>query len=193
MKASRDGGTEKMGMVGWPIVYPFQRCVTDGGMEKMGIAGRLTVDGFKQFSTDVGMENREIVGWLTVDGFERSLRVGDRELFGCFEIGGRPLRDRDTELNSRLEITGRASTSNGILLFNRLCPRRANFKPHRFPKSFEDSGSGVQSGLPFRAVDSGVGEGLWDNSVSATVLPVVGISITLSSSLWCPGVGALSI
>jgi hypothetical protein len=49
-----------MGMVGWPIVYPFERCATDGGMEKMGIVGRLTVDGFKQFSASVGMENREI-------------------------------------------------------------------------------------------------------------------------------------
>ena len=123
------------------------------------------------------------MGWLTVDGFERSLRVGDRELFGCFEIGGRPLQDRDTEVSGRLEITGRASTSNGILLFNRLCHRRANFKSDGFPESFGDSGSGVQSGLPFPAVDSGVGESLWDNSVSATVLPVVEISITLSSSL----------
>jgi hypothetical protein len=155
----------------------------DGGTEKIGMVGRLRVDGFKQFSTDVGMKNREIVSWLTVNDFERSLRVGDRGLSGCFEIGGRPLRDRDTELNGRLEITGRASTSNGILLFNRLCPRRANFKPDRFPESFGDSGSGVQSGLPFPAVDSGVGESLWDKSVSATVLPVVEISITLSSSL----------
>jgi len=133
------------------------------------------------------------MGWLTVDGFERSLRVGDREFFGCFEIGGRPLQDRDTELSGRLEITGRASTSNGILLFNRLCHRRTNFKSDGFPEGFGDSGSGVHSGLPFPSVDSGVGGSLWDNSASATVLPVSGISITLSSSLWCPGVDALSI
>jgi hypothetical protein len=77
VRASRDGGIEKMRMVGWFVVYPFERSSTDVGTERIGI-----------------------VGWLTIDGFERSSRVGDRVLFGCFEIGGRPLWDRDTELSN---------------------------------------------------------------------------------------------
>jgi hypothetical protein len=89
-----------MGMVGWFVVYPFERCVTDGSTEKTGMVGWLMVVGFERSSTDVGTERIGRVGWLTIDGFERSSRVGDRVLFGCFEIGGRPLWDRDTELSS---------------------------------------------------------------------------------------------
>lgn len=54
----------------------------------MEIVSWFMVDGFERSSIDVGTERIGIVGSLTVDGFDRSSRVSDRELVGCFEIGG---------------------------------------------------------------------------------------------------------